>query len=182
MHHHHDQGLDSSQMANTAAGVYFGIRAAQGDWVPLAVVMLFAGGWALVGAIVTAIIYTGIIALPFVAVGAVAYGVYFAVTRPRIVAQAMLRFVIGVAMLIGYMVAVLFAFGVVALPFAISDAIRDGTTTHVGPFILLGVISWLAVASWLCFRQAWRARHPAAASNAISVSTAIAILRSAPHH
>jgi hypothetical protein len=45
MHHHHHHDLDGSQIANTAIGAYAGVRAAQGNWGPLVVVLLFSGGF-----------------------------------------------------------------------------------------------------------------------------------------
>jgi hypothetical protein len=58
-HHHHHQGLDGSQIANTAIGAYAGVRAAQGNWGPLVVVLLFSGG---LGALFSGLMWLAVIA------------------------------------------------------------------------------------------------------------------------
>jgi hypothetical protein len=48
MMHHHHQGLDGSQIANTAIGVYAGAQAAQGNWLPLVVFVLIGSACGIV--------------------------------------------------------------------------------------------------------------------------------------
>jgi hypothetical protein len=68
--HHHHQGLDSSQVANTALGVYAGARAAQGDWTPLIAFALIGGGFSTITGLIVPVL---IIA---VAIGALVGGCY----------------------------------------------------------------------------------------------------------